>query len=222
MEKNLIKQEQHDFSQEETWRVFRIMSEFVEGFEVLRHVEPAVSFFGSARAKPSNRYYSMALHTARDLARAGYSIITGGGPGIMEAANHGARLGKGKSIGLNITLPFEQKPNKYIDIYLDFRYFFCRKVMFVKYASGFIILPGGFGTMDELFESLTLIQTQKVRPFPVILMGIAYWKPLVLWLKNKMLHDGAISPEDLKLFTMTDSPDEAVCIIQEFTKKEKS
>src|SRR3990172_6731525 len=206
MEENLM-QNQHDFSAEETWRVFRIMSEFVEGFEVLKQVEPAVSFFGSARAKRSNRYYRMAMHTARDLARAGYSIITGGGPGIMEAANHGAKLGKGKSIGLNINLPFEQKPNKYLDIYMDFRYFFCRKVMFLKYASGFVILPGGYGTMDELFESITLIQTQKVRPFPVILMGVDYWRGLVRWLKNDMLQNGAIFPEDLKLFKLTDSPD---------------
>lgn len=209
-----------DFSQEETWRIFRIMSEFVEGFEVLRHIAPAVSIFGSSRTKRGSRYYNMAIETAKGLAHAGFSIITGGGPGIMEAANKGARLGKGKSIGLNINLPFEQKPNKYLDIYLDFRYFFCRKVMFVKYASAFVIFPGGYGTMDELFEALTLIQTKKVIPFPVVIIGKEYWKELIKWIGKKMLLDGnAISPEDMKLFKLTDDIEEAICIIKDFKQK---
>lgn len=206
-----------DFSQEETWRVFRIMSEFVESFEVLRQVAPAVSIFGSSRAKRGSYYYNMAIKVAKGLANAGFSIITGGGPGIMEAANKGARLGKGKSIGLNINLPFEQKPNKYIDIYLDFRYFFCRKVMFVKYASAFVIFPGGYGTMDELFEALTLIQTKKVIPFPVVIIGKEYWRGLIKWIGKKMLADGkSISPEDMELFTLTDNLEEAIHIITNF------
>jgi uncharacterized protein (TIGR00730 family) len=209
-----------DFSQEETWRIFRIMSEFVEGFEVLRQIAPAVSIFGSSRAKRGSRYYNMAIETAKGLAGAGFSIITGGGPGVMEAANKGARLGRGKSIGLNINLPFEQKPNKYLDIYLDFRYFFCRKVMFVKYASAFVIFPGGYGTMDELFEALTLIQTQKVMPFPVVIIGKEYWGGLIKWIGKKMLLDGnAISPEDMKLFTLTDDLEEAIRIIKDFKSR---
>ena len=209
-----------DFSQEETWRIFRIMSEFVEGFEVLRQIAPAVSIFGSSRAKRGSRYYNMAIETAKGLASAGFSIITGGGPGVMEAANKGARLGRGKSIGLNINLPFEQKPNKYLDIYLDFRYFFCRKVMFVKYASAFVIFPGGYGTMDELFEALTLIQTKKVMPFPVVIIGKEYWGGLIKWIGKKMLLDGnAISPEDMKLFKLTDDLEEAIRIIKDFKQK---
>lgn len=209
-----------DFSQEETWRIFRIMSEFVEGFEVLRQIAPAVSIFGSSRTKRGSRYYNMAIETSKGLAHAGFSIITGGGPGIMEASNKGARLGRGKSIGLNINLPFEQKPNKYLDIYLDFRYFFCRKVMFVKYASAFVIFPGGYGTMDELFEALTLIQTKKVMPFPVVMIGKEYWKELIKWIGKKMLLDGnAISPEDMKLFKLTDDIEEAIRIIKDFKQK---
>ena len=209
-----------DFSQEETWRIFRIMSEFVEGFEVLRQIAPAVSIFGSSRAKRGSRYYNMAIETTKGLAHAGFSIITGGGPGIMEAANKGARLGRGKSIGLNINLPFEQKPNKYLDIYLDFRYFFCRKVMFVKYASAFVIFPGGYGTMDELFEALTLIQTKKINPFPIVIIGKEYWKGLIKWIGKKMLLDGnAISPEDMKLFTLTDDIEEAIRIVTNFKQK---
>ncbi len=209
-----------DFSQEETWRIFRIMSEFVEGFEVLRQIAPAVSIFGSSRAKRGSRYYNMAIETTKGLAHAGFSIITGGGPGIMEAANKGARLGRGKSIGLNINLPFEQKPNKYLDIYLDFRYFFCRKVMFVKYASAFVIFPGGYGTMDELFEALTLIQTKKINPFPIVIIGKEYWKGLIKWIGKKMLLDeNAISPEDMKLFTLTDDIEEAIRIVTSFKQK---
>ncbi len=209
-----------DFSQEETWRVFRIMSEFVESFEVLRQIAPAVSIFGSSREKRGSHYYNMAIKVTKGLASAGFSIITGGGPGIMEAANKGARLGKGKSIGLNINLPFEQKPNKYIDICLDFRYFFCRKVMFVKYASAFVIFPGGYGTMDELFEALTLIQTKKVIPFPVVIIGKEYWRGLIKWIGKKMLADGkSISPEDMELFTLTDDLEEAIHIITNFNPK---
>lgn len=199
---------------DDTWRVFRIMAEFVEGFETLSRLGPAVSFFGSARTSEEDEFYKMARETARLFAQAGYAVITGGGPGIMEAANRGAREGGGKSVGLNIHLPHEQKPNSYIDILLEFRYFFCRKYMFVRYARAFIIMPGGLGTMDELFEALTLIQTGRSQRFPVILMGSAYWRDLLGWLKGTMLKSGYISPEDMGLFTVTDEPQEALRILK--------
>lgn len=204
-----------DVYDQEPWRVFRIMAEFVEGFETMRRVAPAVSVFGSARTNPRSRAYRMGVEVGRLLAKAGFAVITGGGPGIMAAANKGAKEAGGTSVGLNIELPHEQKPNKYQDISLSFRYFFARKMMFVKYAQGFVILPGGYGTMDELFESLTLVQTQRVMPFPVVLMGSWYWKGLLEWLQNTMGREGMIDRKDLTLFTLTDDPKEAVRVIQE-------
>ncbi|MHC4121376.1 MAG: LOG family protein [Planctomycetota bacterium] len=199
------------------WRLFRIMAEFTEGFEELASVGPAVSIFGSARAKPGDRYYDLAEQTAWDVAKAGFSVITGGGGGIMEAANKGAAEAGGESIGLNIELPMEQIPNTYQNMPLEFRYFFVRKVMFLKYAHGFIVFPGGFGTMDEFFESLVLIQTLKQASFPVILMGSDYWRGLIDWVKQTMLKEYKyISPEDLDVFTMVDEPEEAVKIIVDF------
>jgi uncharacterized protein (TIGR00730 family) len=208
--------EAHDFTKEDTWRVFRIMAEFVEGFEDLAHIQPAVAVFGSARTKPSHPHYRLTRRLGAALARQGFTVVTGGGPGLMEAANRGAREAQGHSVGLNIDLPFEQTPNPYANLRMNFRYFFCRKVMFVKYASGFVIMPGGFGTMDELFESLTLIQTHRIKPFPVVLMGRKYWGGLVTWLKKTMLAGGCISPEDLELFTVTDSVKTAVRRVVEY------
>ncbi len=202
-----------EFAGVETWRVFRIMSEFVDGFESLRNIGPAVSIFGSARTKRNEWSYKAALKAAEVLSRHGYSIISGGGPGIMEAANRGARRGKGLSIGLNIQLPEEQKPNRYQNKTLTFRHFFARKVMFVKYAAGYIIMPGGFGTLDEFFESLTLIQTKKIRRFPVVMMGEYYWKGLIDWMRNTVKKNGLISRHDLDLFHLTDDPVHAAAFI---------
>ncbi|MCH8805389.1 MAG: TIGR00730 family Rossman fold protein [Planctomycetes bacterium] len=199
---------------EETWRIFRIMAEFVESIEVMSSVGPAVSIFGSARTPPDNPYYRQAAELAAKLVQRDFAVITGGGPGIMEAANRGAHEAGGKSIGLNISLPAEQEPNPYQNVALDFHYFFVRKVMFVKYAVAFVIFPGGFGTMDELFESLTLIQTQKIRPMKIVLIGTAFWNPLVDWLRTTMLGHGNISPRDLDLFTITDDIDDAVTQIR--------
>ena len=205
---------------EETWRVFRIMAEFVEGFEELAGIGPAVSIFGSARTKPDDEYYKMAQETAKLFAKAGFTVITGGGGGIMEAANKGAFQAGAKSIGLNIDLPTEQLPNEYQNLTLNFRYFFCRKVMFLKYAHGFVVFPGGFGTMDELFESLTLIQTLRQAYFPVILVGSDYWSGLIEWIKEKVLAENEnISPEDIDLFKIVDDPKEVVKIITDFKKK---
>lgn len=210
-----------DFTKGETWRIFRIMAEFVEGFEVLSRVTPAVSIFGSARTTPRDNYYKIAEKIAFILAKAGYNIITGGGSGIMEAANKGARRGKGKSIGLNIQIPQEQKPNSYIDLLLEFRYFFSRKVMFVKYAKAFVILPGGFGTLDEVFESLTLIQTGRIQSFPVVLVGKSYWQGLTGWLTETVLQKKRISKTDLEIFKVVDRPEEVLGIIENFYKKKK-
>lgn len=201
---------------QDPWRVFRIMSEFVDGFETLAHYQPAVTIFGSARTKKSETYYKLAVRTSELLVKSGFSVITGGGPGIMEAANKGASLANGNSIGLNIQLPFEQKPNPFIKTMLSFRYFFCRKVMFVKYATAFVIFPGGYGTLDEFFEALTLIQTQRIGRFPVVLVGKHYWKGMVSWLKNVMLENNYIDPDDLFIFKMTDDPKEVVSIINQF------
>lgn len=197
-----------DFKGKETWRLFRILSEFIEGFDELSDIGPAVSIFGSARLKRTNIYYKKTVEVADLLSQAGFTIITGGGPGIMEAANKGAAKNGGLSIGLNITLPMEQKPNKFQNRSLNFRYFFARKVMFVKYAMGYVCMPGGFGTLDEFFESLTLIQTHKIYPFPVILFGKDYWSPLVDYMKNVMLKYKTISREDLDLLSLTDDPAE--------------
>ena len=204
-----------DFIHTDPWRVFRIMGEFVEGFDALATLGPAVSIFGSARILPDDPMYAAAEETARRLAEVGFAVITGGGPGIMEAANKGAREGGGESVGCNIELPFEQGMNAYVTKAINFRYFFVRKTMFVKYAEGFIIFPGGFGTMDELFEALTLIQTGKVRHFPVVLFGTAYWKGLLDWMRDTMLAEGKISQGDLDWLVVTDSPEETVRVILE-------
>jgi len=198
------------FTKTDTWRVLRIMGEFVEGFEALAEVGPAVTIFGSARTKPDHPQYQATIEVARLLGEAGYAIITGGGPGIMQAGNEGAKKGDALSIGLNIELPFEQHINPHVDLSIDYRYFFARKTMLVKYAQAFVIFPGGFGTMDELFEALTLIQTGKVQNFPVVLFDSAYWGGLIEWLKNTMLAEGKISAEDLDLIMVTDDPQE-VC-----------
>ncbi|MDG4475906.1 TIGR00730 family Rossman fold protein [Thiovibrio frasassiensis] len=199
----------------DSWRLFRIMSEFVEGFDTLASIgRPAVSIFGSARTSPDNRYYQLAEQIAQDLAMAGYGIITGGGPGIMAAANKGAAMAEGLSIGLNINLPFEQEPNPFTNVPLSFKYFFVRKVMFIKYSMAFIGMPGGFGTMDELFESLTLIQTRRVKRFPVILVGSDYWGGLVDWIKERLLAENYISEDDLLYFQVMDDPDEVVKYIK--------
>jgi uncharacterized protein (TIGR00730 family) len=195
---------------QDSWRLFRIMAEFVDGFEALAKYHPAVSIFGSTRVKPGDEVYQKAQRIGQLLAENGFSVITGGGPGVMEAANKGAFSAGGKSIGLNIELPLEQKPNPYANITLSFRYFFVRKVMFVKYAVAYIILPGGFGTMDELFESVTLIQTHKIKPFPVILVGSEYWKGLLDWIKEVLLKEGKISPPDLEILQLIDDPMEIV------------
>jgi len=202
---------------QDLWRIFRVMAEFTEGFEELASVGPAVSIFGSARTKPEDPYYKLAEQTASGLVNAGFAVITGGGGGIMEAANKGAADADGQSIGLNIELPMEQTPNEYQNISLDFRYFFVRKVMFLKYAHGFIVFPGGYGTMDEFFESLVLIQTLKQATFPVILMGNGYWAGLIEWLRTKMLDEHKyISPEDMDVFRMADDVQTAVKIIKDF------
>ena len=199
------------------WRIFRIMAEFVEGFDELASVGPAVSFFGSARVKPKNKFYKLAEKTAFEISKAGFTVITGGGSGIMEAANKGAAEAGGRSIGLNIELPLEQVPNEYQNFSLQFRYFFCRKVMFLKYAHGFIVFPGGYGTMDEFTEALVLIQTLRQAYFPVILMGSEYWQELINWMNEKMLKEHKhISPEDLDVFTVLDEPKEAVKVIVDF------
>jgi len=204
---------------DETWRIFRIMSEFVDGFETLKEVGPAISIFGSARTPKTDWSYKCTMELAEKLAQRGFSVISGGGPGIMEAANRGARNGKGVSIGLNINLPHEQHPNRYQDLPIMFRYFFVRKVMFVKYAAGYVIMPGGFGTLDELFEALTLIQTDKICKFPLVLMGKDYWAGLLHWMRNTMEKQGMISPEDMDLFHLTDDPDDAVEYIIRFYKE---
>jgi uncharacterized protein (TIGR00730 family) len=217
----LIQEENHaferavnfDFTMTDPWRVFRIMSEFVNGFDVLAHIPPSIAIFGSARTKPDNPYYTAATETARLLAEAGFGIITGGGPGIMEAANKGAQEGENLSIGCNIELPFEQDSNPYLDIDLDFKYFFVRKTLFMKYSSAFIIFPGGFGTMDELFEALTLIQTKKVSNFPIILYGASYWQGLLNWFRETMLDAGNIAEIDLDLLQISDDPQQICKIV---------
>lgn len=203
-------------SVKESWRVFRIMAEFVEGIETLSDVNNAVTIFGSARVKPDDVYYQKAEKLAQLLVHEKFNVITGGGPGIMEAANKGASEAGGKSVGLNIRLPFEQKPNPYANIHIDYKYFFVRKVMFVKYAVAYVILPGGFGTLDELFEALTLIQTKKIKSFPLILMGSEYWGGLIDWLKNTMLKEKKILPEDMDLLQIVDEPEDVVKLIKKY------
>ena len=199
----------------ESWRLFRILAEFVEGFEVLPRVYPGVTIFGSARTKPDDPDYQKAEKLAELLVRAGFSVITGGGPGIMEAANKGASNAGGYSVGLNIRLPMEQEPNPYANIKLEFRYFFVRKVMLAKYSVAFVFFPGGFGTMDEMFEILTLVQTRKIRPVPIVLVGKQFWKPLVSWFTKTLIPENKISPQDLEIFKVLDEPEEIVNHIKE-------
>ena len=206
----------------DSWQIFKIMAEFVEGFQKMAKIGPSVSIFGSARTKPDSKYYKMASEIGRLLTRSGYGVITGGGPGIMEAANRGAHEAGGKSVGLNIELPFEQFNNAYIDKdkLMTYDYFFVRKVMFIKYSQGFIVLPGGFGTMDELFEAMTLIQTEKIARFPIVLVGSAYWQGLLDWLKSHMLEiESNIHPEDMNLFRVVDTAEDAVNHIIRFYDK---
>ncbi len=204
-----------DFTAKDTWRIFRIMAEFVEGFEMLSKIPPAVAVFGSARVLPGSDAYDKAEAVAALLGKNGYSVITGGGPGVMEAANKGSAEAGAVSVGLNIELPLEQKPNIYANKLLSFRYFFVRKVMFVKYSIAFVILPGGFGTLDELFEAITLIQTQKIKPFPVILVGKQYWKGLLDWVGDTLLREKMIAVEDLDIIRTVDTPEEVLHWVKE-------
>ncbi|WP_293444477.1 TIGR00730 family Rossman fold protein [Persephonella sp.] len=212
MEKYFI----NELKKEDAWRLFRIIGDFVDGFEVMPEFIPAVTFYGSARVKEGNKYYEAARELAKKLVAKGFSIITGGGPGIMEAGNRGAKEAGGRSVGLNITLPMEQVPNPYATVTLNFRYFFARKVMFNKYATAYVLFPGGYGTLDEMTETLVLIQTKKLKPFPVILYGSEYWNGLVQWIKDVLLTNGFISPEDFSLFQVVDDLDEIVQIIVNF------
>lgn len=204
----------------DSWAIFKIMAEFVDGYEKMSQIGPSISVFGSARTKPGTEFYEKAVNISRMLGERGYGVITGGGPGIMEAGNKGAQEGGGQSVGLNIYLPFEQSHNPYIDreSSLNFDYFFVRKVVFVKYSQAFVVLPGGFGTLDELFEALTLIQTKKIKKKPIVFVGSEYWGGLIDWIKNTMLAEGNISPEDLDLFTVVDKEEEACQYIDDFFK----
>lgn len=218
-----IQRQYEEGSNKDIWSVFKIMGEFVEGFDTLYKVGPCISIFGSARTKPGDKYYELAVETAKLITEKGFGVITGGGPGIMEAGNKGAADGNGRSVGLGIELPFEQGMNEFVnkDYSVDFNYFFVRKVMFVKYAQGFIVFPGGFGTLDELFESLTLIQTHKISKIPIILFGSDYWSGLVDWINSTMKESGTISEKDSDLFHVTDSKEEAVKIICDFYEKKE-
>lgn len=215
-----VKKDWYEIKTNDSWAIFKIMAEFVNGYEKMARIGPCISVFGSARTAPDNKYYKMAENISAMLAERGYGVITGGGPGIMEAGNKGAQEGGGKSVGLNIDLPFEQSGNKYIDedSNLKFDYFFVRKVIFVKYSQGFVVVPGGFGTMDELFEALTLIQTKKINHKPVVLVGSEYWKGLMDWIKGTMLENGNISEPDMDLFKIVDTEEEAIRFIDDFFK----
>ena len=213
-EKLLVRRPTTDFLETDPWRALRILAEFVEGFDAMAAVGPAITIFGSARTQRDDPAYALARTIGARLAEAGYAVITGGGPGTMEAANRGCQEGGGLSVGCNIELPHEQGMNAYVDLGVEFRYFFARKTMFVKYADGFVILPGGFGTLDELFEALTLIQVGKVRHFPVVLVGRSYWAGLLDWLRETLLPYGAVDETDLALFRVTDDPDEVVAVIR--------
>lgn len=207
-----------DFKSGESWRLFKILGEFVEGVDTLHKIGRAVSIFGSARTNPDDKYYKKAEEIAGLFAEKGYAVITGGGAGIMEAANKGAAKAKGNSIGLNISLPFEQVPNKYANIQKEFKYFFIRKVMFIKYAQAYIIIPGGFGTLDETFEAITLIQTHRIKPLPVIMVGTDYWQGLVDWIKARLIAEKMASTDDLNLFSLLDDPEEIVQTVLDFNK----
>ena len=218
---NTTRKDWTEIKTNDSWAIFKIMSEFVEGYERMSKIGPSVSIFGSARTKPNNKYYQIAIDIASKLAKLGYGVISGGGPGIMEAANKGAKEAGGKSIGLNIDLPFEQNHNSYIDAEhnLEFDYFFVRKVIFVKYSQAFVVMPGGFGTLDEMFEAITLVQTKKINHRPIVLVGKSYWEGLVEWLKKAMIEDEQnISPNDLNLFIMVDTAEEAIKHIDDFYK----
>ncbi|WP_343634523.1 TIGR00730 family Rossman fold protein [Fluviicola sp.] len=218
---NALRKDWNEIKTNDSWAIFKIMSEFVEGYERMARIGPCISIFGSARTKEENKYYQLSVEIGEKLAKAGYGIITGGGPGIMEAGNKGAHQGGGKSVGLNIDLPFEQFHNKYVDreSHLNFDYFFVRKVIFVKYSQGFVVMPGGFGTMDELFEAITLIQTKKITKRPVVLVGRDYWTGLVEWVQNVMLEkEHNISPDDMRFLTIVDTADEAVKYVDDFYK----
>jgi uncharacterized protein (TIGR00730 family) len=224
--RNNLPEQQHqekswttELKAQSSWQIFKVMSEFVEGFEKLNKIGPCISIFGSARTKPGDKYYELAAELAKKLTDEGYGVITGGGPGVMEAANKGAREAKGKSVGLNIDLPFEQEPNEFIDFdkLLTFKFFFVRKVMFVKYAQAFVLFPGGFGTMDEFFECLTLIQTRKIDRFPIICIGKDYWEGLLAWMSGTMLKRFSnISEDDLQLISLVETVDEAIEVIREY------
>jgi uncharacterized protein (TIGR00730 family) len=207
------------FIREDPWRIFRIMAEFVDSFQTMSQVGPAVTIFGSARTKANHRYYRAAADIAKGLAKHNLAVITGGGPGIMEAANKGAAQAGGRSVGLNIELPHEQAGNRFANVPIHFHYFFARKVCFVKYSLGYVYMPGGFGTLDELFEVLTLVQTQRIPQFPMILFGTEHWKELVAWMKARLVKDKLISPGDLDLLTMTDDVDEVVEIIRDYERR---
>jgi uncharacterized protein (TIGR00730 family) len=218
---NTARKDWNDIKINDSWAIFKIMSEFVEGYERMAKIGPCISLFGSARTKSDNKYYQIGMEIAEKLAKTGYGVITGGGPGVMEAANKGAQKGGGPSVGLNIDLPFEQNHNTFIDREhnLEFDYFFVRKVIFVKYSQGFVILPGGFGTLDELFEALTLIQTKKINKRPIVLVGKDYWGGLLEWIKTTMLEkEQNIHQEDLDQFALVDSADEAIAYIEDFYK----
>ncbi len=211
----------NEIKTEDAWSIFKIMAEFVDGFEKLAKIGPCVTIFGSARTRPHHKYYKLAEQIAYKLTKSGFGVITGGGPGIMEAGNKGAHFSGGKSVGLNIELPFEQAPNPFIDPdkLLSFNYFFVRKVMFMKYSQGFIVMPGGFGTLDEFFEAITLIQTKKIVRFPIVLVVKHYWEDLLKWVRERLLEEGNISAEDMDLFVMVDTAEEAVQHIEEFYNK---
>lgn len=208
----------NEIKTKDSWQIFKIMSEFVNGFEKMSRIGPCVTIFGSARTEPENKYYKLATRIGKTLSEHGYGIITGGGPGIMEAGNKGAQQGAAPSVGLNIDLPFEATSNPYIDgdKNLEFDYFFVRKVMFVKYSQAFVVMPGGMGTLDELFEAITLIQTKKIDKFPIILVGSTFWNSLLDWMTNTLLNEGTISEEDIELISVVDKPDEVLSIINEF------
>jgi len=221
MRKDLKHRSWNEIKTNDSWAIFKIMGEFVNGFEAMSRIGPCVSIFGSARTKPEDPYYQLAVEVAEKIVEHGYGVITGGGPGIMEAGNRGAHNAGGTSVGLNIDLPFEQHDNPYIDQdkVLDFDYFFVRKVMFVKYSQGFVVMPGGFGTLDELFEALTLIQTNKIETFPIILVGSDFWCDLINWIKKTLVSVGNISPQDLDLIHLVDSADEVIDILDGFYNK---
>ncbi len=217
-EEELLESRRERSAGNDAWRALLVQSEIVDGFHSLRELCPAVSLFGSARMKPENKYYSLARRTGELLSSAGYAVVTGGGPGVMAAANEGAKSGKGPSVGLNIELPFEQEPNKWLDEELEFQYFFVRKLMFVRYSFAFVFFPGGFGTLDELFEVLTLVQTKKIHRFPMLLFGRDYWEPLLEWIRNHLEGPGFISPDDDELLELVDEPEAVLARVREFDR----